>query len=198
MVDEIIDDEEETPPGEPETPAVPSDGKPGEGEPPKDEPKVPLSRLREERQKSVKLEKELEQLRQIQSGTKPSSPEDDKGRADEKARIRQALGEIQEEEAKEVETAEREFNTELADLKLADPTLDEQALIKVMEKFEIFNIDKAYQLYRELGKGKPNEPPKPKSPSAPRTSDETPKEPAEVRGKTMMDLRQEVKREFGV
>lgn len=185
------DKEDETPKGEPETPVASSGDETGE----KEEPKVPLSRLREERQKREQIEKEL---RRLQTETRPS-PSGEGRTEDEKERLRKVLEEIQEEEEKEYEQAEAEFNQVLSDLKLADPTLDENFLISLMEKYEVYNLDAAYRLYQDF-KGKPGESSKFKSPSGSRTSDETPKETPSYSGalKSMMDVRGDIRREYGV
>lgn len=156
MADEILE--------EPETPTEPSTEPTGG----KEEPQVPISRLREEVDKRKKLE---EQLKTSVQGQKPPVQE---GRELEKAKLREMMTELEVEKEAEEKKALEELNSKVNELKIIDPALDEKAFFDIIEKYGV-DADKAFKIYNDLKQGQV---PKitPKIPTGTKTSDEVKEE----------------------
>lgn len=139
----------------------------------KEEEQIPISRLRDEvdkrkefEEKSTKLE---EQLRTLQEKDKTTLP--DKGREDEKSHLRELISQLEEDKEKEESDALKAFDAKVEELKTLDPTIDEKALLDIIEKYELDSPDKAYKIYQDLKGG--NAPViKPKLPSSSKTTDD--------------------------
>ena len=151
----------DAPEEKPETLAESSTEKTGEEKEEKvEEPKIPLSRLRQERDKRKKLQTELSAKE-----TKPPS----EGRTDdEKTRLRETLKEIETERTTEEKKAEQEFDEEVEDYTVIDPTFTKTRATNLVDKYGV-NVEGAWKLHQDFT-GKP-ETAKPKSPNAPRTTD---------------------------
>ena len=134
-----------------------------------EEPKVPISRLREEVDKRKKLETQLKTSGQEQK------PTTDEGRQQEKAKLREMMDELETEKSEEEKKALEELDKKIGELKIIDPTLDEKALLDIIEKYGV-DADKSFKIYNDLKAGQV---PKitPKLPTATKTSDELKEEP---------------------
>ncbi len=179
MADELFE--------EPVTPTEPSTESTGE----KEEPKVPISRLREEADKVKKLENQLKTSGQEQK------PTTDEGRQQEKAKLRATMEEIEADKEAEEKKALEELDKKIGELKVIDPTLDEKALLDIIEKYGV-NTDGAFKVYNDLKAGQvPTI--KPKLPTAAKTSDELKEEPftPKPRG-SLWEAAQEGFKKFGL
>lgn len=129
-----------------------------------EEPKVPISRLREEVDKRRKLEEQLKT-----SGQEQRQPIQE-GREQEKAKLREMMTELEVEKEAEEKRALEELNSKISELKIIDTTLDEKALLDIIEKYGV-DADKAFKIYNDLKQGQA---PKitPKIPTGVKTSDE--------------------------
>ena len=154
------------------------------------EPNVPLSRLREEVDKRKKLEE------QLKTSTQEKTPPDE-GRLQEKAKLRETLAEIEADEEAEEKKALEGLNNKIGEFKVIDPTLDEKALLDIIEKYGV-DADKAFKVYNDLKAGQA---PiiKPKLPTATKTSDEVKEElfKPKARG-SLWDAAQEGLKKFGL
>lgn len=179
MADDVLE--------EPVTPTEPSPEPTGE----KEEPKVPLSRLREEVDKRKKLE---EQLKTSGQEVKPLT---DESRQKDMAELREKLEAIEAEKEVEEKKALEELDKKIGELKVIDPTLDEKALLDIVEKYGV-DADKAFKIYNDLKQGQAPTI-KPKLPSATKTSDEVKEElfqPQKV--KSTWEAVQEGLKKFGL
>ena len=154
-----------------------------------EEPKVPLSRLREERDKRKKLETELKTKKE---GEVPSE-----GRKEGELTFGEKMEEYERQKGEKEAKALEEFNEKLEDLKEVDPTLDDKALSDIIEKYGV-DVDKAFKIYVDLKGGKAPTI-KPKMPTGSKTTDEVKEEPAaDVTKKSMHELVQDGLKKFGV
>ncbi len=173
--------------GEPVVPTEPSTEPTGE----KEEPKVPLSRLREEADKVKKLEK------QLGTSGQEVKPLTEEGRQKDLAELREKLEMIEADKEVEEKKALEELDKKIGELKVIDPTLDEKALLDIIEKYGV-DIDKSFKIYNDFKAGQA---PiiKPKLPTAVKTSDEVKTEefqPQKV--KSTWDAVQEGLKKFGL
>ena len=174
-------------PEEPETPTEPSTEPTGE----KEEPKVPLSRLREEVDKRKKLET------QLKTSGQEGQPPAQEGREQEKAKLRETLAELEAEKEAEEKKSLEELNAKIGEFKVVDPTLDEKALLDIIEKYGV-DADKSFKIYNDLKAGQvPTI--KPKLPTATKTSDEVKEELFQPeKTKSVWDAAQEGLKKFGL
>lgn len=140
----------------------------------KEEPKVPLSRLREERKKR----KELEDKLRVQEQDKSKPKSQDRSSEDEaEAYLRKLTEKVLDEREKvkaEIETKEdKAYKDMLDEFQDLDQDFDKKKFGKMVEKYKPKDEDAAWQLWQDL-KGKPSESkPKPKLPSGQKTTDDT-------------------------
>lgn len=186
----------DAPEEKPETPTEPSSEKTGEEEEKVEEPKIPLSRLREEREKRKSLEKELKSKLDTREDTKPAS----EGREeDEETRISRILEKREEKIKREEAEAEKEFDEDVEEYTLIDPTFTEKRATDLVEKYGV-SVDGAWKIHQDI-KGGRIEAPKPKIPSGLKTTDKVESKPLtdeELRSKSLDDIVEEAKKKAGV
>lgn len=185
MADEILDGilgEQPEVPKEPETPSAPSPEKPVEV---KEEPKVPLSRLREEVTKRRDAEAKIKEV-------PPLTAEEEK--------IRSVLERVEADKKVQQEKEDIELKQEVNDLHGIYGEFDETKLLKIVDEFGVYkengdiNWDKAMVLYQ---KGiLDGEPVAKKLPTSNRASETPQKEAYETKGKSMWQILEETKKEL--
>jgi hypothetical protein len=140
----------------------------------KDEPKVPLARLRKETEKVKKLESEIRE--------KEAKASKDEGRAEEDSGFSEKMARYEAEKARKEKEALDKFNAKIEELKVIEPSLNEEQLSDIIEKYGV-DLEKGFKIYQDLKSGQAPKI-KPKMPSGPKTKDEVQKEefePAKVK-----------------
>lgn len=154
---------------------------------------VMLQRLKEVKEGTEKKIKE-----QLKTSGQEGQPPAQEGREQEKAKLRELIKEIDTDKEVEEKKALEELDKKISELKVIDPTLDEKALLDIIEKYELDSADKAFKIYNDLKAGQAPTI-KPKLPTATKTSDEVKEQPFEPKTKgSLWDAAQKGLEKFGL
>lgn len=161
-------------------------------------------KYKSERETRQKLEQELKQSRQ-----NPAQPTSEEEKKEQSAReyLRGLLKEELAATKSEEEEADRQLNEEMDHVSALYPDFKRDDVLKVMEKFGIDSVEKAYLASKEMNrvveetkeKTKKEVLSKPKSPSSVKTKDGASSIFSEenIRNKSIYELAEEAKREAG-
>lgn len=162
-------------------------------------------KYKSEREARQKLEQELKQSRQ-----NPAQPTSEEERKEQSAReyLRNLLKEELAATKSEEDEADKQLNEEMDHVSALYPDFKREDVLKVMEKFGIDNVEKAYLASKEMNrvveetkeKTKKEVLSKPKSPSAVKTQDGsgTKFSDEDIRSKSIWELAEQAKREAGI